>query len=531
MNNINSKNYSEQDAISLRELFFTLIYYKWSIILLTFFITFFITIKIYLMPKYYKSSVTLEVKSESKKGGGFSLGGAGVLLGLDGGTDVSLEKDIALLKTFRTNGEVLETFDSYDVRYFIRNEHYKEREVDENLSIEVSYIKIKEFKDYGMKLVIEPLNELQYKLLKPSLILEKELIGIFEYNKVINTKRCSLNIRKKEIFHTPYILKFSGTKRYIYEKIIKPNLSITLNKNAPFITISLLDTLPKRAEAYLQKLINTYTKQNINDIKEDASININSYNKQLKNIEKRVDLSSKRLEVYKINNSIVQPEAQIAVLVTEFSKVKVQLAQNEYKKELIQTLIDFVQENNDIDAIAPSLIELNDAPTISLIKTIQKQQLELSSYLMKYQSSHPNIINTQSKIDFLQNKILSNLKNFQTTLNSKTTSLNQLLKRYKKQIETVPKREQKLISFSRDYQLNSKMYSYLLQERSTAELKRDKEISHFRVIEKVYTPDGAEKPKKTLMVIVTFISALIFSIFLSFFRNFFNKGKDDKKNK
>ncbi|RUM73504.1 MAG: hypothetical protein DSZ11_05665, partial [Sulfurovum sp.] len=131
---------------------------------------------------------------------------------------------------------------------------------------------------------------------------------------------------------------------------------------------------------------------------------------QLKSIEKRVDASSNRLETYKQDNSIVQPEAQTAILVTEMSKVKVQLAQNSYKKELLRNLIVFVQEHSDIDAIAPSLIELNDEPTISLIKTIQEKQLELSSFLMKYQKDHPNITNTQSKIDFLQGKVLSNLQ-------------------------------------------------------------------------------------------------------------------------
>ena len=528
MNDINLKNDIEQDGISLRELFSTLNKYKWSIIFLTFFITFFMAIKIYLMPKYYKSSVTLEVKSESTKGAGFSLGGAGALLGLGGGGDASLEKDVTLLKTFRTNGEVLENFKNYNVRYFVTDGSYKEREVDENLSIEVNYIKIKEFKDYGMKIVIEPFNETQYRLLKPSMILEKEIIGIFDYNKIVDTEKCSLSVSKRQIFDTPYTLQFSGTKRYIYEKIIKPNLSITLNKDTAFMTISILDTLPKRGEAYLEKLIDIYTQQNINDIKEDASIDIKSYNRQLKNIEKRVDLSSNKLQSYKIDNSIVQPEAQTAVLVTELSKVKIELAQNEYKKELLRRLIEFVQANSDIDAIAPSLIELNDETTLSLIKIVQEKQLELSSFLMKYQSTHPNIINTQSKIDFLQNKILSNLKNLQKTLDGKTDSLEQLHFNYKEQIQSIPKKEQKLISFSRDYMLNSKMYSYLLQERSTAELKHDKAISRFRVIEKIYTPDGAEKPKKALMVIVTFISALIFSIFLSFFRNFLKKERDDK---
>jgi len=534
MNDITTKKYKnsiEKDEISLRDLFSTLGYYKWSIMFLTFLITFLVAINIYLMPKYYESSVTLEVKVEGTKAGGFSLGGAGALLGLGGGSDVSLEKDIALMKTFRTHSKVLEIVDDYRVRYFTMDNSFKEREIDENISIKVSNVTIKSFKDYGMKLVIEPLNSQQYRLLKPSKILKKELIGIFEYDTIVDTEKCSILVHKKQAFTDAYIVQFSGTKRYIYEKIIKPNLSITLSKEAPFITIALLDTLPKRAETYLQHLIDVYTKQNIEDTQNDASIDINSYNRQLKSIEKRVDASSNRLETYKQDNSIVQPEAQTAILVTEMSKVKVQLAQNSYKKELLRNLIVFVQENSDIDAIAPSLIELNDAPTISLIKTIQEKQLELSSFLMKYQKDHPNITNTQSKIDFLQGKVLSNLQNLQKTLDSKANSLYQLQENYREQIQSIPKKEQKLISFSRDYQLNSKMYSYLLQERSTAELKRDKAISRFRVIEKIYTPDGAKKPKKALMVIVAFISALIFSIFLSFFRNFLNKERHhDKKN-
>jgi len=59
-----------------------------------------------------------------------------------------------------------------------------------------------------------------------------------------------------------------------------------------------------------------------------------------------------------------------------------------------------------------------------------------------------------------------------------------------------------------------------MQERSASELKRDKALSRFKIIEAIYTADKAVKPKKALIVIVAFITALILSIFLAFFRNF-----------
>ena len=66
-----------------------------------------------------------------------------------------------------------------------------------------------------------------------------------------------------------------------------------------------------------------------------------------------------------------------------------------------------------------------------------------------------------------------------------------------------------------------------MQERSGAQLTQDKALSRFKVIEAIYTADNPVKPKKALIVIVTFITALILSIFLAFFREFIRKDKND----
>ena len=525
MNNSKTTQLLEEDEIDLRELFATIGRYKWSIIFLTLLITTIVAVKVYFMPKYYQSTVMLEVKVEDEKSSGLSLGGAGALLGLGNGNKANLEKDVTLLKTFRTNQKVLNKMNQYIVRYFIQDENYKEIELENNISIEVSDIKINDFKNYGMRLIIEPFDETQYKLFTTRLF-RNTLIGTFHYSEMVQTEDFSFMVHKKAPFIKPYTIKLSGTKRYVYEEIITPNLNIELDKESPFITISYIDNLPNRGEAYLKNLIEIYTQQNINDIKEDAENTISSYDRQLKNIEKRVDLTSNRLKEYKTNNNIVQPEAQTAVLVEELSHLDIQLAQNRYKKEFLNDLISFVQKNSNIDAIAPSLIELNDEPSIALIKIIQEQQLSLSNLLLKYNDDNPRILNTYKKIASLKRKVLSNLKNLKKMLNSKTKSLTKMQSRYKNKIKSVPTKEQKLITFSRDYQLNAKMYTYLMQKRSTTELKRDKALSRFKVIEAIYTADKAVKPKKALIVIVAFITTLLLAIFLAFFRNFMRKEND-----
>jgi uncharacterized protein involved in exopolysaccharide biosynthesis len=68
-----------------------------------------------------------------------------------------------------------------------------------------------------------------------------------------------------------------------------------------------------------------------------------------------------------------------------------------------------------------------------------------------------------------------------------------------------------------------------MQERSAAQLKKDKALSRFKIIESIYTADHAVKPKKALIVLVAFITALIFGIFLAFFREFMKQSKKENE--
>jgi len=520
-----SKNVQIEDEINLRELFATIGRYKWSIIFFTLLITFAVATKVYFMPKYYKSTVTIEVKPKEDKGGGFSMGGAAAMIlgGASGGT-TSIDREITLLKMYAINNKVLDRVDNYMVRYFIQDEKYKEIEIETNLSIEVTDIKIKNFENYGIRLIIKPLNKTEYQLFTSGRF-KNEQIGTFHYSEIVNQENFTLIINKKNNFTTPYTIQLSGEKRYIYDEIISKNLSIEADKSSPFITLSFVDNLPHRGEKYLKNLIEIYTKESIKNEKEDSLVILDSYDKQLKTIEKRVDSSSKRLEEYKGKHGIIQAGIQASVLVEELSRVAIQIAQNKYKEELVETLIPIIETNQNIDAISPSLVELGDKPTIELIKLIQEQEIQVSELLMKYKPSHPMILKSYQIIDTLQAKVLSNVYNLQKAIKEKTISLTNMEKRYKQKLQSAPKQEQEIIKLSRDYKVNEKIYLYLLQKRSSEQLKYDKTLSKFKILEEIYTSYKPVKPKKALIVIVTFITALIFMIFIAFFREFIKKDK------
>ena len=73
------------------------------------------------------------------------------------------------------------------------------------------------------------------------------------------------------------------------------------------------------------------------------------------------------------------------------------------------------------------------------------------------------------------------------------------------------------------------MYLYLMQERSATQIKHDKALSRFKIVESIYTSERAAKPKKALIVIATFISSIILMIFIAFFREFLKENKRESK--
>ena len=529
-NNTNNTNQQmvEEDEIDLRELFATIWSYKKSIIIMTLLITIIAGIKIYKMPKYYKTTTTIEVKQKNG-GGGISLGGAGALLGLagiGGGGSNSIDKDAELMKTYRINAKVLEKV-NYRVNLFI-NQKWKEVEIEEsNCSVSISDLSVFDYRDYGMRVMLEPVSDEAFRLYLPSIVSD-ELLGEFEYGKPIHTEKFALTINKvRDGGVMPSFMTLNADSRYIHREMVSKNLTIEVEKKAPFLNISYLDTLPSRGEAYTKALIESYIEQSLQDEVDDIDITLNSLDKQIREVQDRVAISSRDLVKYKSKNQIISPEKQTGMLVKGQSDIEQTLISNLYKQKVVKRLIRATKNGKDIDTIAPSLVEIGDNPSIALISKLQELQLSEAGLAQDYKAAYPKLKSTRKQIKIVIAKIRSNLNNLKKVLSNRIKELQKQQKEYSTKLSSVPTMEKELSSVTTSYQLDEKIYGYLLQKKSAAEIKRAEALSRFRTIEDIYTSPRAAKPKKALMLIVTMITSFILMIFISFLREFI-KGKPEE---
>jgi len=520
-------NYTEEDEIDLRELFATILRYKKSIFFITLIGTLIAIVIAYRMPKYYSSSARIEIKTSG--GSGISLGGANALLGLgsmSSGGDI--EKDLVLLKSYKINSIVIPKI-NYQARYFTQN-HFKNIELTEdNCSISVTDINLTSYQDNGKKIVFEDIDDNYYKLSIPGRLSDK-LLGKYKYGTSIKTDSFTLTIYKNTDGAVPSKIILAKDKHYIYEQI-KKNLTITKDKNSPFVSIKYFDTIPSRGESYIKELLNNYINFSVNDKLADLDITLGAIDKQMVELEKKVETSNKKLLSFQKNKNIISPIDQAKILTRTITNSDAEIIKSNYAKVSILKIEKFVKNHKDIDAVTPALQELRDTFTIRLISKLQSLQLQESKLSQEFKDIYPALKSIRIQIKKVKNKIIANINNLRKTIINKNRSLKKLNKKYRKELADIPLVSQKFTDIKRDYSLNQKLYSYLLQKRSTTELKKAETISKIKIYEDVYTSPNPVKPKKALIVIVSFITLIILSIFIAFFREFLKSGREERVEK
>jgi len=483
----------------------------------------------------YRADALIKVKSETKSHIKSSM--------LFTPPSISNTKEnVELLKTFYINQQALNLYKvDYRVRYYIK-EKYKSREIFNKIPIKIVNIEIFDKKIFGKRLTLTPTKDgytlkfkysfkkrLQNKFFKKKLFRLKQ--QEFKYNKTISTQYFKLKINKLSNFNKSIDFKLNGDSRYIYENIIKKNLKVSqVEEDISIIEISYSDNIRKRAVLYLNSLLNSFIEDNIKNKSEQNERVLIFIKQELNDMKKKLEISEKELENYRISNKVIQPSIQASTFIKELSKTDILLSENRLKRRLVNNIMTLLKQNYKLDSIAPSLMELNEQPTLKLISYLQESELERAELLLEFTTKHPKIRSLDSKIDTLKSKIKLNIKNLQKYLRQKSKNLEKMKISYESKLKTLPTKDRKLVNIKRDYEVSSKMYNFLLKKKAENEIRRVATLSDYKIIDKAYSSQKPISPKSKLIIVSFSILGLIFGTILAFiYKNDKIRTKDDIK--
>lgn len=501
--------HSPKEENYIIELFKTVLPYKWSILSVVVLMLLLSQVYLYFISPTYQSYAIIKVKSDEK-----AIGAQDLLRDtLFKTNSAGIDQEVSILKTYQVNQKALEKV-NFQIRYFVK-QGYKEVELYKD-----SPISLESISHFSQDFAGQPITLIPQK---SGFFLESKAhpaSKLYAYNEEVTTPYFRATFRENKRVKDPILIKVNGNNRHIYENFIRQRLSINkVDLNSNLITIAFLDTIPERANNYVDALIEAYIEQSIN---KKNSINdkiLKFLDHQLQVTKGELEISEQELENYQAENKSIDPSTKSTNFFEKLSDVDLKLSEITLKEKLIHNLTEFIQHNRNLDAIAPTLLEFNDQSTIKLIDALNALQTEEDELQLEFTDNYPRLIQIRQRMESIKDKIALNIKNLGSILTIKRINLQKQKNRYEEILTALPKKEKKMISLKRNYEVKSKMYTYLLEKKSEKELIKVASIADYEAIDKAYTSPTPVKPKKIVIVVMALLAGFALGVFIALLRS------------
>lgn len=523
----------QNDEIDLKDIFKTILRYKYIIAAFAIIFSIASTFFAYTTPSVYSSFATIELQEETNK---YSAEDA--LKQAFSGGSVNVENQIEILKSKALADKALKNM-SLDIRYFtVKNfrihEYYKNSPfIVEN--------KILEDTIYGRSFTLTPIDENSFRLeIKPvskfskrgilallgvQPLEEKELITydkVHKYNEDIVSEWFTLNIKKLSPLENEEY-SFSFVHPSIASDVYYSNLEVTqVSELASILKVTIQDSVSLRAKDLLNNLFKAYLEQELDRKTEVANLSLDFIDNQLEEINKKLKVSETDLETYKESNDVITLSDKAQTVSKQLVEYESKIQEIAVEENILNNLLQYITNNQNLSGLTVGSITFADPALATLVKGLHELASKKDTLLVDYTEMHPDVQKLNQTIASSRRQIIASLQSNLKQLQQRKSSLNELIGGYKRSLETLPKQERELTRLSRHFNVNEKVYSFLLEKRSETAILKSSTISNARVLDEALDFNQPIKPKRILIVLVGLILGIIVGLAYAFIKEFFN---------
>lgn len=282
-----------------------------------------------------------------------------------------------------------------------------------------------------------------------------------------------------------------------------------VNKKAAVVGISLLEAVPAKGTAIVNKLIEVYNRENKEDRNALAVNTIRFIDSRLLALSGELTDVEKKVETYKSQNAVTNVTQEAAIYGEEAKNTNKQLADVTIQIDVLESLQRYLTRPGSKTNLAPSNLGLQDPTLLALLAKFNELQLERDRMLRTTQPDNPLVVNIDEQLGDLRGNILENLRTIKTGLTLTRSTLGARSGQFDANTRQVPTIERKLQSINRQQGVKQGIYLYLLQKREEAALSLAATGSNTRVLDPALVSKEPVKPSKPIVYLLAALAGLL----------------------
>jgi tyrosine-protein kinase Etk/Wzc len=209
------------------------------------------------------------------------------------------------------------------------------------------------------------------------------------------------------------------------------------------------------------------------------------------------------------------------------SKKAQEIVHRKYYKYLKTYLSD---PDNQTELLAPALVGVQDNGLVSLVGQINQLYQQRQTLQFSTRRGNPKLDLIDEQIASLHRAIIENVSNLMKKSDMVLADLDERIAEVNSEIKKLPVNERQLINIQRKFNLNDNIYTYLLEKRAEAGIKKASNVSDAKILDKA-RPSSVYMvgPKYKMNYIMGIIIGIMVPLIIILLRDFFNTRIMDKK--
>lgn len=295
-----------------------------------------------------------------------------------------------------------------------------------------------------------------------------------------------------------------------------------VNKNANVLRLSLTDISPERAKNILNKLMEVYNHEAVDDKNIMAANTLKFLDERLAFITTQLSGVEKVVENYKSANGVADIGTQATGYIGQASNYDKQLSEWAIQIDVLESIENYLRKPETQSATVPSSLGIQDETLLGLIGKFNELQLERERMLRTLQPTNPLITNVNEQVANLRANILENLRNIKAGLRITSNNLRSSSRQFQTKIKRVPGMERELLEITRNQSIKQNIYVYLLQKREETALALAATASAARVIDPAMGGEYPISPNRQIIYLMSLLLGMGVPLAGIFLKNLLN---------
>jgi tyrosine-protein kinase Etk/Wzc len=328
------------------------------------------------------------------------------------------------------------------------------------------------------------------------------------------------------------VASLSQTRRSLNKRI-----KIEQRAKTDVFEVTVQSSSPYAARMIANTLTENFRQARIDQQKQTIRYSSDFVDNNLEDITKRLEEAEKNLSEYKSTSQIMDIEGSSEDLVRfisnlEAEKMNAELQLAEYTNKFAGMEGELKSKGFfDQTFLTPQGADPTNSPFSVLMRQLSDLELQRLELLQRRKESHPDVVNVDTQIRQVKDKLTNYNENTLTSyqiiigsLRKKIVQLDDLLKRYEGKMRTLPSQENQLASLIRQRNVFQKMYTLLLDKREEMRMAELSKLQDIVVVDEAREPIEPVLPRKSFNL----AAGMIFGVLIGFIGIFLVEMKNKK---